>query len=1053
MTITVYTYDSGGTGSLPDGSDPDYSSLATFETDTDIDYDGYGLVILDCYNSQQHVISGKITFAGSTNVDEENRRIIRSAAEAGFKGYENTGACFLFNNTGAYYYALYIDEDHFEFNSMCISIQNDNATYSYAIYVYGLDTKLLNLVIHDCYNEGNGVGGIGFHVDGGGIAYNCMVKNIGVHPNHHETGDGQGIYFYGSYNYCAAVNNTVINADRGITFHYIPQRAHVIVNNLVQNTPTYCFDSVSGISSLSGWNLADDATADDINSTDYKNSTDVMTQLDENYLAKDDAILSYNGTSGDRAGISLLNHLTPYYDYNVFPNDGDGGHDVAVDTDQSKSGPVNMRCITTLFRKNTRKFKIKLTAHSTNDTVIDEVSIAIVNTSSGSFSSDTFSTTPVQVTFDGGNSGVTIPAGTEIESDWIEFNSFLNSKRVARIHIYSSESTFYYRAIRNYSYNQSYLESTAQNDCDTLDISGYSGETWHGPFSGFVVEEFPGILNWNYDIAGKPRSTEEDAEWMVGASGGLTKTIYTFDSGGAGSLPGGGDPDYSSFQTFESDTDLDYSGQGIICLDCYKSQVHEISSILQFSGATNTDYYNHRMLRSAPSIGFRGHEGTGAIIKGTGTTTGVINASDEPYLEFRDLNFSVQRAFASGYAGCLFIGGAGTRVINCVFFDCYNESNNTIALYLAVEGGTLVYNCIFKNIGTDANQSSGHYGYALYTPNNKKTQAVINCTVIDVKTWGFNGAGGSGQNVLLLNNLFQNCGTGCYETYSYYHSLSGWNLADDDTADNPNATNYKNNTDVLDQLDEYYHAKLGAVLSWNGGSGDNAGRSPKNDLQTQNMGFFPIDYDQPLNTQSKDRDRSIAGTANLRCQIPTSPVRLSRFKLKLTAHSTQNTIIDEASIGITSTIGSKSTTDFLATPVRITFNHGDYGITIAAGETIETDWITGIVIDQQRIARIHIYSEATTFYFRSHYDMFYNGYTLASTAQNDCFTNTLTGYATSTSNQGPVIELLGEGIQEPEWSKDILGVERSLTVDDQWNVGASHLGIQKAKGIQAFINT
>jgi hypothetical protein len=597
------------------------------------------------------------------------------------------------------------------------------------------------------------------------------------------------------------------------------------------------------------------------------------------------------------------------------------------------------------------------------------------------------------------------------------------------------------------------LESTAQNDCDTLDISGYSGETWHGPFSGYVIEEFPGMLNWNYDIAGKPRSIEEDAEWMVGASGGLTKTIYTFDSGGAGSLPGGGDPDYSSLSTFESDTDGDYSGQGIICLDCYNSQVHEVSGILQFNGVTNQDYYNHRMLRSAPSIGFRGHEGTGAIIKGVGTTTSVINASFEHYLEFRDLNFSVQRNYSSTYAGCLWIGGICTKVINCVFFDCYNESNDVRALHLAVGGNTLVYNCIFKNIGTDANQSSGHDGSAIYTQGCSHTQAIINCTINNVKTYGFEGAVSSVEDIILLNNLFQNCGTGCYDTYSYYHSLSGWNLADDDTADNVDATNYKNNTDVLDQLDEYYHAKLGAVLSWNGGSGNNAGRSPNNDLQTQNMNFFPIDYEQPIYTQSKDRDRSITGTANLRCQIPTSPIRVSRFKLKLTAHSTQNTVIDEASIGITNISGSKSFANFVETPVRVTFNHGDYGITIAAGETIVTDWITGIVIDQQRLARIHIYSEAATFYFRSHYDVFYAGHYLESTAQNDCFTNTLSGYSSSASNHGPVIELFAEGIQEPEWSKDILGIDRSLIIDDQWNVGASNLGIQKSKGIQAFINT
>lgn len=295
-----------------------------------------------------------------------------------------------------------------------------------------------------------------------------------------------------------------------------------------------------------------------------------------------------------------------------------------------------------------------------------------------------------------------------------------------------------------------------------------------------------------------------------------------------GSLPGGGDPDYSLLATWETDSDNDLSGTGITGLDCYDSQVHDDSAVL--FGATNTDATHYREVRSASgcSTPWAGKEGTGANFY---NNTANVLVLSETYSRLRDL-FVERTANGAGAVYAIYLAQSYCKAINIVF-EANNEHvvGSAYGAYLYNGIGKLVYNCI--------NKSSKNEGFRAYHVSATYSTYFVCCVSGGASTYGFNSQSATGTTVV-WSCYAANCGTDFRE--SNWDAPSGWNSSKDNTSDLGGAAgnNYKNSNDLITS------GKLDADflptehISWAGGAGDNAGRNPYDDLSAVEDfdGFF-----------------------------------------------------------------------------------------------------------------------------------------------------------------------------------------------------------------------
>lgn len=296
----------------------------------------------------------------------------------------------------------------------------------------------------------------------------------------------------------------------------------------------------------------------------------------------------------------------------------------------------------------------------------------------------------------------------------------------------------------------------------------------------------------------------------------------TYDSGGNGSLPGGGNPDYSNLTTWESASDVDLAGySGPVILDCYDSQDHNQAVII--AGATNTSASVYREMRSASgcAIPWAGKKGTGANFI---TSTNVITLT-EHYARVKDMYVEVA-ANASAAVKAITLGGSGynyEKAINCVAKATNAGTGWANAYRSEYPIGVLFYNCIAV-----ASKSAGFYlssalssSYSIY---------VLNCTSIG-NEYGFYSAGSTGTMVVWNCYAANNTTEDFYG--SYYDAPSGWNASKDDTADlgGSGGDNYKNELDLITSGDIDSDGLATADdLYENGAAGARYGRNPYDDL-------------------------------------------------------------------------------------------------------------------------------------------------------------------------------------------------------------------------------
>ncbi len=288
----------------------------------------------------------------------------------------------------------------------------------------------------------------------------------------------------------------------------------------------------------------------------------------------------------------------------------------------------------------------------------------------------------------------------------------------------------------------------------------------------------------------------------------------SYDSGGAGSLPGGGNPDYSSLATWEAATDNSLST--IEYLDCYDSQVHDDG--VAVLGATGLSATVYRCIRSSVSCAtpYVGTKTSGARF--VNSTAGVFDSYYSMALNeghARLVNLSVKFTLNSS-AGVAAIGLQvdGNKAINCIAYDCLNSGSGGCAGFEYWED-TLCYNCIADN-----NESSGFITYDAGIP------AAICCTAVNNGTYGFNYTSDSTGTTTLVNCYSNNNGTADYD--------SGWDaggycMAGDTTADNVDGSAYVNSTDLESTGTKLLDSDLLAT-GYTRSIWTLAGRNPYNDI-------------------------------------------------------------------------------------------------------------------------------------------------------------------------------------------------------------------------------
>lgn len=313
------TFDSGG--------GKDYSSVDTWEVDSDNDLSGYsGPVILDCYDSQIH--SAQIqAISGATNATESIYRSIRPSPNCivPFAGKVGTGAEFVVDGNASSVFTL--TDPYFRLSSVCIQfIPTANASYT-AVTVSKVGSKVLNCVIHDGYNSAypaQAVHGVEIKYSqspngGDALAYNNII--------YANTGSGiMSDQLFGNEYFIFACNTVVDNGLYGV---YADGTRTFAWSNYAADNPSGDYrEGSSYFNTSSGWNASKDNTSDLLSRvTDYKNSLDLTTSiLDADYLPlSDDSSLSGSAGSGENWGRNPYDDFTAVYDFNDFFKNDTGG--------------------------------------------------------------------------------------------------------------------------------------------------------------------------------------------------------------------------------------------------------------------------------------------------------------------------------------------------------------------------------------------------------------------------------------------------------------------------------------------------------------------------------------------------------------------------------------------------------------------------------------------------------------------------------------------------------------------------------------------------------
>lgn len=190
------------------------------------------------------------------------------------------------------------------------------------------------------------------------------------------------------------------------------------------------------------------------------------------------------------------------------------------------------------------------------------------------------------------------------------------------------------------------------------------------------------------------------------------ENISTYHSGGAGSLPGGADPDYDDLAVWEAATDYDLvSANATEVLEVY-SGIHDDS--IQVSGAT-TNQNCRRIIRAASGHRHNGIPGTGAQF--ASSSAQFLFDIRESHAQVQDLDLSNNWGHSTQYPAGIIVTVGDVYIIGCIIHDVQNSgtglggmgiiegtlAHNTSTYYI----NNIIYNCESRgfNVGNVYNDT------------------------------------------------------------------------------------------------------------------------------------------------------------------------------------------------------------------------------------------------------------------------------------------------------------------------------------------------------------
>lgn len=201
-----------------------------------------------------------------------------------------------------------------------------------------------------------------------------------------------------------------------------------------------------------------------------------------------------------------------------------------------------------------------------------------------------------------------------------------------------------------------------------------------------------------------------------------TPNTSSYDSGGVGSLPGGGNPDYSTLQGWEEATDIDLvtANTGEI-LEVYSSQVHDDTDTLD-AATTDSSYFRLIM----PASG-EGHSGVPLV---DGSMAAFVRTADTFVIRLNEGNsrlYDLVGKISGNTASTLRVfpfgntASGGGAIVGCLVLDSANVGAGDCRGFRVVNANGTI-NCLADNMDgsgfTCENVGAGQYSYNDLAVNN-----------------------------------------------------------------------------------------------------------------------------------------------------------------------------------------------------------------------------------------------------------------------------------------------------------------------------------------------
>jgi hypothetical protein len=228
---------------------------------------------------------------------------------------------------------------------------------------------------------------------------------------------------------------------------------------------------------------------------------------------------------------------------------------------------------------------------------------------------------------------------------------------------------------------------------------------------------------------------------------------------------GGDARDYTSMGTWESATDIDYSGESQgVALEIYNDPGCPYDDTVILNAASNTTATKFRTIRALPADEHNGIPGNGAGFSNTSASR-IFQCGDNYDLIH---HLYCKSVFADGSFPTVDLNDPYAEAWDVIIYDCANSGAGVISGFYSNDNATVFANCLVHNVD----------GYGFYgIPGAGDTISMYNCVADSCADDGFITAPATGETVIMKNCValrstnedFDINGVGT-NTYHYCHS-------------------------------------------------------------------------------------------------------------------------------------------------------------------------------------------------------------------------------------------------------------------------------------------